>query len=368
MSEQATDLTLTEEDPQETGKELIVLSEYNALELFTANGMPRLLATIEERVKSIDADPSTTDGQDTIRSIHRKLGSTKAAIDEMRKDLVTDRKRELAEIDKVGREAKMFIEALQIDWRKPLTEIEERERARKQAHEDALAAMRGLAQWEGELPSEQIEARLQKVDELYNSREWQEYSVRVMSLKLEVAQDLQKKLEAQKQLENERVEQERLRKEEEERKQREREEQIRREAEEKARREAEEAIERERREKEAAMQRAKEAEERAERERIAAEERQKLEAEQAKQREQQRIADEQRKAEEERLAREAEEQRKQEEENRRLADEAHRQKVNGEILDAIRIAMAGGENHGDAAHRIMTAMLERKIPHVKIVY
>jgi hypothetical protein len=337
---------MAEAETVEEFKELVVLADYNALEVFTGGRMQALLDDVKSRVDSIVADPTTTEGAATIRSIARRLGSTKSAIEQMRLDLVQDRKRELADIDKVGREARNFLDRLQADFRRPLTEIEEREKARKAAHEQALAEIEALPRWDGEKPSAEIEALIARADALLNARDWQEYAVKVMGAKLKAVQELRTRLDAQSKLEADRAEQARQAAAEAERQRLEREEQIRQEERTRAEREAENL----RREKEDAERRAREAEEEAARARAAAAEKEQRDAEDAVRRQQ---------AEKERLARaEAERQ------ERAAADAAHRAAIHARIRDAL----ADGGLPVTHAAALVEDIADGRIPHLQIIY
>lgn len=275
-------------------------------ESFTQDGgLTSILDRIAADVRAIPTDISTEKGRKAIASLAYKVARSKTAIDDTGKALVEEVKRKTASIDAERRKAREFLDALKDEVRRPLDEFEAREKARIQAHEDALLA---ISEHQGFGHTETADELAQRLEYLnnYPPRDWQEFRSRFeITLRTEIARTTALHAAAVKR-EAEAAELERLRAEAAEREAREAEERRKREQHERdlriaeaARLEAEqrarEEAERERRaaaEREAALirqqqeaeQAAAEAKERADREERARQEAAQREREQAEQR------------------------------------------------------------------------------------
>lgn len=374
-----------EEADTEPSKEIIPFDEINAVTIFTGGGMPALISQIKERIDSVIVDPTDAHDQAVMRSIDKQINKALGFINNMRLDLVTDKKQELAKIDKVGREAKIEIQQIQHDFIEPLREIEAIEAARKAKIEARWNELLGCSDWEEELSSSDIQKRIERARELAGAEDWGKYSVKIIKTKLDIMQTLTKKLLAQKTLEELRIEEASQKEEEEAQKVKEREEHIRKEAREKAEKKAEEEkaalqkkIDDEKARADQAVKDKKEAEEKAERDRIEAEKLAKLQEDmdRAQAEKDKRTAEavaaraEQdksaaivaaEKAERERI--EAVIKAEEEAEENRIADEQHREKIWKAISDSLEQYMTD-EN----IQPLIDALIADKIPHIKIIY
>ena len=320
--------------------DLVVIEKQNAMAVFTTKEqLDPIIEAIEKEARSLVPDVSTRKGRDAIASMAHKVARSKTYIDNAGKDLVAELKALPKQIDESRRIVRERLEALKDEVRKPLTDWENAESARKDALQQRLADLRSLADVSdgvgSYLPSVEIQQRIESAKAVALDESWQEAAAEAGVAKDATIQQLESALIVAKQREHEAAELERLRKEAEEKARLEREENIRREAAERARRDAEANH---KAEIEAAARR--EAEEKAraelaERQRIEAEQRaarEKQEAEARAEREKEEaVAAERRRQEEAEAARLAEEQRKAEEEARRAADKEHRRTVNRRV-------------------------------------
>ncbi|QLX05671.1 hypothetical protein HV201_14615 [Citrobacter freundii] len=320
--------------------DLVVIEKSSAMAVFTNNEqLDPIIEKIEKEARSLVPDVSTKKGRDTIASMAHKVARSKTYIDNAGKDLVAELKALPKQIDESRRIVRERLDALKDEVRKPLTDWENAESARKDALQQRLADLRSLADVidgvGNYLPSVEIQQRIESAKAVALDESWQEAAAEAGVAKDAAIQQLEAALIVAKQREHEAAELERLRKEAEEKARLEREENIRREAAERARRdseakhkaEIEAAARREAEEKaraEAAERQRIEAEQRAQREKLEAEERARREKEEA-------VAAERRRLEEAEAARLAEEQRKAEEEARRAADKEHRRTVNRRV-------------------------------------
>lgn len=327
--------------------QVIPVESINALEIFREGGLEPLLKKIEKEVSAFVPDLESVQGRKEIASMAYKVARSKTAIDDARKGLVSDWKKQAAEVDAEGKRARDFLDDLKAKVRKPLDDWEAAEAARleeekrleilNQAHEEALV---DHDFWLREQAIKAREAELARQEEERRLKE----------------------------------EAERARKEEEERVKREaeeraaREEKMRQEAQERAEREAEEKVKAEReraeraeREHQEAIERAeREAEERAEREKER-EARAKRDQEAAVERERQRAEREAEARERARLEHEAKMKREEEE---RQADVEHRRGINQMILESMKNQGIGEQT----AKKVITLVASGAITRMKIVY
>jgi len=237
-------------------QELIVIEEAKALTAFNAGSIEQLVSEVEEIARSIVLDASTAAGRKEIISVAYKVAQSKTFLDNVGKKIVEDWKKKSAVMDKERKKAWERLEKLQIEIRRPVTEFEEREKARVAGHEQAILSMEQLANAPHD-NSQNAAAALVCLN-LEDTTKREEFSDRAAEVKLRCQEILKAKIAALQQSEAEKAELERLRKEAEERAQQDRERQIAEEAARKAREEAERKANAER---EAAEARAKKAEE-----------------------------------------------------------------------------------------------------------
>ncbi|WP_334368673.1 hypothetical protein [Escherichia coli] len=321
--------------------DLVVIEKQNSMAVFTTKEqLDPIIEAIEKEARSLVPDVSTRKGRDAIASMAHKVARSKTYIDNAGKDLVAELKALPKQIDESRRIVRERLDALKDEVRKPLTDWENAESARKDALQQRLADLRAIADVIDSvgnyLPSVEIQQRIESAKAVALDDSWHEVAAEAGVAKDATIQQLEAALIVAKQREHEAAELERLRKEAEEKARQEREENIRREAAEQARRDAEQkakaeleaAARREAEEKaraELAERQRIEAEQRAAREKQEAEERARREKEEA-------VAAERRRQEEAEAARLAEEQRKAEEEARRAADKEHRRTVNRRVF------------------------------------
>lgn len=333
--------------------EIEILESLKPVEIYTA-GLDNLLARIATEARSFIADVNTEEGRDDIRTRAFKLAKTKTFFDKVGKDMGEELRTNLKKINEQRSKAVDFMEALQAEIRKPLTDYEAVEKKRVADHEAALLRIQELKA--PGLTKEAIEEQLAELHELRN-RGWQEFAERASDGIVATEQLLVAALGAQIKLENERVELEALRAE-----------KAKRDAEEAARKaEAEKAAELIRIKEEAAkaaedaIRQAKEAAQKAEADKKAAEEKAEADKKAALAKAE---ADKEAAIQAERARVEAKEKTEREETERREKDRSHRAKINGEALKAL----LENEIDPDTSKKVLTLIAKGKIPNVKILY
>ncbi|WP_288773803.1 hypothetical protein [uncultured Psychrobacter sp.] len=341
MTEKALSIIIQREDlPQLFGKRV---ENQAAIE--------EVISKIETESRSITFDINTKDGQATCRSLAAKIASAKSALDKAGKAKKDEYTVTTKLIDADRNLAKSRLQALQDEIRQPLTELEEREKARKAQHEANIENMTADSFINTEeISSKSIKELITTLENKVIGDEWEEYKSQALEVKDDALRRLRTQLESVLKREAEQAELERLRKEEAERKQSERDAEIARQAEERAKAEAEKRAKAERERAEREIREAKEREARLVAEKEAAELRAKQQAEQARIAERERIEAEQ--AEQAKL------------EAKRKADKAHREKI---FFDAKDDLVNGGIEE-DIAKQVIKLIHSGKVRSISIKF
>lgn len=373
------------------------ISEENAPAIYVAGGLGQFFDAVAAEVTAEVPDLTTRKGRERIASLAAKVSKSKTAVEKPGRDYL----KRLKEMPKVVEaELRDFVnkmDALRDATRQPLTDWEQAEIARTDAHVDAIQQIKDLAIFEAAPTSAHLADIIADLELLEIGDSWEEFLAEAAQVKDQTLIKLRTLHAERARYEAEQAELIRLRAEAEAQAQRDRDAQIAREAEERTRREAEQRAQAEReaaarREQElldqaaaaqrAAEQAAREAEAQAERQRLQLEqqaEQARLVAEQA---EANRIAAEQR-ADQERQAaakraEQAAEHARADERRRadaaaaeilrqqeaREQDEAHRRAINRAALEAF---IAGGMPE-ECAKQALTLIAQRKIPAISISY
>ena len=360
---------------QGSATDLTVLELLSPADLFAEGGTLPVYDAINKEVAGFVADITSEAGRKEVASLAYKISQSKNFLDKLGKTYNAKLKEMPKAVDKERAAIWDKLEALQAEIRKPLTEWEEKEKTRVDAHKAAMAELEAITSFSEPPTLFQIEKRVVDLSHL-DARHWEEFE-EIATPKRYAAHDALMKLhETVKQAERDRLELEALRaaKAEQEAKdaeaarladeeaQRAR---IEREATEKAQREAEEAIKaaqdlasKQKADAQAkaiadaaeASRRIKEAEDA----KIAAEARSKLEAEQAVQRERERAYAEQKRLDDEAKAREN--------------DNKHKGNINREIVEALEGVAESIHDGQPLMKSIVIAIAKGQIPHVKISY
>ena len=126
-------------------QELTVIEEANAVQAFNAGTIDALVTEIETIARSIVLDASTAKGRDEIKSIAYKVAQSKTLIDAVGKGIVSEWKEKAKVIDNARNLARTRLDALKEEIRRPVTEFEEREKARVAAHEAVISGFADIA-------------------------------------------------------------------------------------------------------------------------------------------------------------------------------------------------------------------------------
>jgi hypothetical protein len=398
----ATQPTIEFTAPEEsTITSLAVIETTSAALVYAPGALTALVDRLKQEVRAQLAtlDVSIPSQRARIISLSALVASVKVKLDKLSDSLIEEHRAVVTAVNSDRKAMRDDLDAFKVEVRKPVTDLENAETARKAAHEAALAEIElsgphSLQNWM-EFSAEAMRERIREIES--DPRDWQEFSTRAERAKAWAKEQILRAIKAKEEHEAAKIELDRLRAEAAERAIKEREEaaakaaqdaaerraaeqaRIAREAAERERQRIEnERIEAEARAKQAEAERVA-AEERAARELKEAEERRIREAEQAEAR---RVADaqaaqrraqeaaaqaqrDQEAAIERERQRVAEEQRKElDEAEKRAKNRAHQGAIHREIVEAL--AKLGLPE--DGAKRIIEAIVQGRVPHVTISY
>lgn len=384
------------------------ISEENAPTIFVAGGLSRFIDSVKDEVCAEVPDLTTKKGRDRIASLSSTVSKRKAAVEKPGRDYLRHIKSLPKVVEDELREFVITMNTLRDQVRKPLTDWEIAEQARKDHHVDAVQAIHDFALDLADINAAVLLESIASVEAVQMGDHWEEFETDAARAKESTLTKLRAALTARQQYEAGQAELVRLRAEAEAQAQRDRDAEIARVAAEQARIQAERRAQAER---DAAIKREADAKAAADRrelelkfaaeqsERAAAQAaRDKIESEQRAA--QQKIDDERRhqqamaQAEADRIAavQRAEQERIDSErrqaeaaENARLAeiaranaaadeinrqaaareaDKAHKARINRAALDAF---VAGGMTE-ECAKQAITLIAQRKIPAISITY
>ena len=362
--------------------ELVEVEKQEVLAAFVSgDGLDQVVSQARELVNNFEPDLSTDKGRKAIASLAAKVAKLKVRLDDMGKELVGGWKAKSKIVDGSRKKMRDELDAIKTLARKPLTDWEDKEKDRVQAHRESIDYIDGwVAQHnaQGEkLSLDDLKLSLNHVEEV-DTGELEEFELEGVKTKEKAITILTGWIdEEKKRLETE-AELERMRLEEEKRKRQEHEESLKRVAAEAAKTEAEHKAKAEREKVEQEKREAIEREEKAkadaaesDRQRIAVEERAKLEKEQA---EKSRVeAVEQARRDQEQSAENAkqEEIRRREESDRLELEETAKREANrvhvGKIRKQAKESLMSFVDE-ETAKKIVLAINEGKIPNVQIKY
>jgi colicin import membrane protein len=138
-----------------------------------------LVGDVEKRVQDLAAplDVETSDGRKEIASLAYRVARSKTAVEDLRKAHTADLVKKKREIDALGGVIWDRLEALQKKVRQPLTDWEDAEEHRRQAHDDAITAVTNLGAFASEPTTMGITGRLVQL-EPFRTRNWEECAER----------------------------------------------------------------------------------------------------------------------------------------------------------------------------------------------
>lgn len=359
---------MTEQASTELALPTVTPEQYPAL--YVSGGLDPFYQQIRQQVLSEVPDLTTPKGIARIKSLASQVASSKVAIEKPGRDYLRQLKEMPKAIEAELRDWKEKMDALRDEVRRPVTDLEAKEKARISELDARLNQVQTIKTAVELTPqtSAALNNYIDHVNAIVIDESWQEYQQRATLLKEVTLTELHKALDRAVVFEQQQAEIARLKAEQDERDRLQREERIaevaRHNAEQLALREKIEAEQREQAAKDAqakAEQDAKDAQQQLEQSRIDAEARQKLAVEQAAEQDRQRIAAE--------LAQQEQEQeqaRIKAEADAKAADIEHQRTYNREALADIIAACP--ELTESQATTLLTGIIRHKIRHISINY
>ena len=122
-------------------KDLIVLEQINAVEIFIDGGLDDMLERIQKIARSVLTNAETPEGVAEIKALAMQVSRSKTALESAGKALVADQKKSIKIIDNARKKSRETLDALRDEIRAPVTAIEDAEKAADQAIDDALAML-----------------------------------------------------------------------------------------------------------------------------------------------------------------------------------------------------------------------------------
>lgn len=350
---------MTEQASTELALPTVTPDQYPSL--YVSGGLDPYYQQIRQQVLSEVPDLTTKKGIARIKSLAAMVSSSKVAIEKPGREYLKQLKEMPKVIEAELRDWNQKMDALRDEVRQPVTELEEKEKARIAALDQRLNEIHKIgscAEFDV-LPSETINAWIEKLDAIAIDATWDEYQDRASAAKEAAKVKLSSALQTRLTWEAQQAEIAMLKAKQEEKDRLQREEQIRI----NARHEAEQQALRDKLAAEQREQEAKDAKERAEKqleqERLEAAERQRVAVERAAEQERQRHLEEQK-----RIQYEAEQARI--EADIKAADVEHQRAFNREaIADLLAHTPELTEQQ---AIKILTAIIRSEIRHISIQY
>lgn len=335
--------------------ELIEIRAESALEVFTKpGGIEPYIEKVRMQVRDFVPIIDTEEGRAEIRTLANKIAKSRTYIESVGKRLADEQKAIPKKIDAARKLAWDSLEALGKEFRKPLTDFEEAEKARVTRHAEAIQGLTSLAVMdvpgEATMPSRYLRDRIAKAEAVSIGPECEEFEAEYTRAKDAALRSLKAELVKSERYEAEQEELAALRAAKAAQDAKDRDAKIAAEAAERARAEQAAAFERQQQQERDAARVAQEASERREADL-------KRQVEQAERR----AAED---AETARREREAAAAREKADIAAREANKQHCARINNAAVSAL---VAGGLGE-DAAKLVVTLIAKRQIPSVTISY
>jgi colicin import membrane protein len=163
----------------------------------TKGGVDDVIAKIKAEVSTFDPDVSTEAGRAEIRSMAYKVTRSKTLLDDMGKKLGEEWRLSIEKVNADRRRLREELEALAAAVRGPLTEYEEAEQRRRDAHEQAINQIQLLGEVAllrspvtPDKSSDELEGLYLNLQKLYADRDWQEFAKRATDARMLAASRL----------------------------------------------------------------------------------------------------------------------------------------------------------------------------------
>ena len=120
------------------------IEKLNPIEIYTGGSVRGILDDIKAEARSVVIDATTDAGRREIASLAYKVARSKTTLDAMGKKLGEEARATIESINSERRVIVAELDALKDEVRKPLTDYEDREKARVAGHESAIAGISAM--------------------------------------------------------------------------------------------------------------------------------------------------------------------------------------------------------------------------------
>ena len=345
-------------ETKEKGTDVIA---FNSKDLFSEKAEDTL-KFIEAEARKTTKDVSTKAGQAEIRSSAYKLRTTKSAIEVIRKDLNAEAQAVIALNNKIGKDSVQRIDALIVEIRQPLTDMENKEKNRKEGHQsdlDEMVAILNRIDY-ANLSADVLTTAKAQIDALHND-EYEEFQDEADDKYVKASAQLDKMIEDQATLDEQKAELDKMKAEKDERDKKDEAVRVQKEADDRATKKAKDEADKKIKDiQDKADQEKRDIEKKAHDEKVQAQK--VIDDASALVIETQRIAD--KKIEDERARVKKEKEKAEEDKKKREADQKHRGKINNSALLALKEIGLSDED-GKA---VITAIAKGNVPNITMNY
>lgn len=180
--------------PQRDLVELVFIEPKDALATFTTPGaLAPILAQVRARIDAFEGDASTEDGRAQIKSMAHAVSRSKTALEAVGKQLAKEAKELPKKIDAGRRLVEDTLDAWRDEVRKPVTDWEIKEDARKDSHLRQLVALKDFITCPAG-DADAIRAQIAVVSEISDGKDRDEFQDGFRLAKVEALNALRNKL------------------------------------------------------------------------------------------------------------------------------------------------------------------------------
>jgi colicin import membrane protein len=171
------DLPAVRPAKSDAGTELATIPT-NLAEAFAPGGLTMFIEVVTEKAKAFEPDISSASGQRALKSMAHKIARSKTYADDAGKQYVADMKAQCKVVDAERKRMCDALDDLKAEVLEPLTKWEAIDKARKDAHEAAIAELIAIGdERRAGATSGQLATLIDSL-QTFRERDWQEFDLR----------------------------------------------------------------------------------------------------------------------------------------------------------------------------------------------
>lgn len=156
---------------------IVITKDQNAAELFKPEIIAQTVSKMEDFVRSIKIDATTSKGRKELISLSAKVGKSKSFIDELGKSLTEESRKQIDEVNSQRNMAKERLDKLKKDTRQPVTDWEDLQKERIATYTQHNKI---IIQWGDRMflllkTSEEIKKTIKDLEEYIIDEKWLEF-------------------------------------------------------------------------------------------------------------------------------------------------------------------------------------------------